>query len=76
MDDGKLDQNTPVSVLLHGMSADDWREQAVGDYLNCYLCGKPLNFSHQTDFALLTVDEEAHCLFCQVRTKKNSYGLQ
>jgi hypothetical protein len=70
------DMTSTVESQLRGLSAQDWREEAIDHYLNCYLCGGKLNFSNRTDFAELTVQEESHCVHCQIRSKQQVHRLQ
>ena len=70
------DLSAPVSVQLHKMTAAEWRDEAVEDYLNCCLCGSELTFTHVTHFVRLEVEEEAHCPSCRIRAKQNTYRLQ
>jgi len=74
--DAELDFSQPMSQALKGMTLDDWRNEALEDYLQCCLCGTNLKFKHQIDFATLNVDEEAFCMHCQIRAHKREYRLQ
>ena len=77
MDDKKsLDMNSTVSAQLHAMTPADWRAQALGEYLNCVLCGNEFKFVQMTDFGNLVVEEEAHCEHCKIRGSRNSHILQ
>jgi transcription elongation factor Elf1 len=51
-------------------------EQFLEDYHNCPLCGSELMYTHVTNFAHLSVQEEAHCEPCNIRTKKDAHVLQ
>ena len=74
--DLSLDLNAPIATHLKSMSREDWRHQYVEEYLKCILCGEQLNFSHSTNFSTLEVEEEAHCLACKIRARKDHYTLQ
>ncbi len=74
--DTPLDLHAPISAQIHRMSPDDWRQQYIEDHMNCVLCGKELQFSHQTNFSSLEVEEEAHCMACRIHAKTNRYCLQ
>ena len=45
------------------------------DYNHCSLCGEELLYTHVTDFRFNQVEEEAECLSCGVRHKKNQHIL-
>lgn len=74
--DKKLDPQATIAQHLKAMTPDEWRAQLIEDHLNCYMCGSPLKFVHVTHFAEHAVDEEAHCMFCQIRIKKDAHILQ
>lgn len=76
VENANLDLGAPLSSQLKTMSAADWRQQCLEEYLNCVLCGQDLNFSHIANFSTLEVEEEAHCLACKVRARKDHYVLQ
>jgi hypothetical protein len=53
-----------------------WLDENLDDHFHCVLCGSPLKFKHDTDFANQVVTEEAHCTACNVRNRRSSHGLQ
>tara|TARA_B100000749_G_scaffold280895_2_gene280613 strand:- start:10443 stop:10664 length:222 start_codon:yes stop_codon:yes gene_type:complete len=53
------------------------REEIIKEeYNHCSLCGEELMFTHNTDFRFLKVEEEAECMSCGVRHKKDHHILQ
>ena len=46
------------------------------DYLKCALCGQDLKFSHQIDYLVLKVKEEAQCTCCNIKLKVRDYRIQ
>ena len=52
------------------------REQYLLDYNHCPLCGSELVFTHVANFIEGSVQEEAHCMSCNIRTKSAEHDLQ
>ena len=52
------------------------REQYLQDYNHCPLCGDELVFTHVANFIEGNVQEEAHCMSCNIRTKSAEHDLQ
>ncbi|MCB0342482.1 MAG: hypothetical protein H6626_05895 [Pseudobdellovibrionaceae bacterium] len=50
-------------------------EEILEEYNHCALCGTELLFTHVTNFVYMSVDEEAHCPSCSVRTIKQEHKL-
>jgi hypothetical protein len=71
-----LDLNAPVSVHLHRLGAQDFKEQFLEDHFHCCLCGDELELTHVAHFVQLEVTEEAHCPSCRVRTRTVTHRLQ
>lgn len=67
---------TVATIDVNLVSAKEWLEESVGDHLNCVLCGDALHFKHKTDFVEQSVQEDAQCPSCGVRTRQNLYRLQ
>ncbi len=76
MQDKKFDLNETITSHLKRMTPEEWRDQALSEYLNCVLCGQEFQFTQFTDFATLSVEEESHCPHCKVPGSKSSYILQ
>ncbi|RME18158.1 MAG: hypothetical protein D6797_00990 [Bdellovibrio sp.] len=73
-------KNTDSKVItefrIHGFSKPDYRSQFLEAINYCPLCGTELFFVHKTDFEYWSVEEEAHCPTCHIRTNKQSFSLQ
>ena len=51
-------------------------EQFLYEYNSCCLCGTELTHHHVTHFADQRVEQESYCHSCNIRTKKETHGLQ
>ncbi len=67
---------TIASIDINLVGSKEWLEESLGEHLNCVLCGDALRFKHKTDFVEQTVQEDAQCPSCNVRTRQNIYRLQ
>jgi hypothetical protein len=55
---------------------DDKHRDFILSQNNCTLCGTSLELSHNLNETLNTIQEEAHCPSCHVRTRARTYSLQ
>ncbi len=76
INDAPLDLNTPISVHLHNLTRQDFREQFIEDHFHCCLCGSELEFTHVSHFVRNEVKEEASCACCQIKTRTQQHTLQ
>ncbi|OQW47419.1 MAG: hypothetical protein A4S09_15335 [Proteobacteria bacterium SG_bin7] len=51
-------------------------EDVIADFNQCCLCGTDLNFTHKVDYENRTIQEEAFCPACSIKTKNNNHILQ
>ncbi|PIU00897.1 MAG: hypothetical protein COT74_03065 [Bdellovibrionales bacterium CG10_big_fil_rev_8_21_14_0_10_45_34] len=67
-------------------SQSEWSEHIDLDFLSmdqiaenplihCGLCGSNLKFSHAIDYAVLSIEEKAHCPSCGMTQKQTLHGI-
>jgi plasmid rolling circle replication initiator protein Rep len=65
-----------VNLTLPQLSEHNWIEESVHEHMHCILCGSTLQFKQKTDFAALTVSEDASCPSCNIRNRQTQHTLQ
>lgn len=61
------------SEYLHSSKKYD---DVIANFNHCCLCGTSLQFTHKADYQNMTIQEEAFCPACSIKTKNNSHILQ
>lgn len=51
-------------------------KEVVNRYLHCVICGSNMHFTHITDFARNTTEENAKCPECGVQAQRSLHKLQ
>lgn len=65
-----------VNLQWPDFSKMNWNEEALYDHLHCCLCGSQLQFQHKRNLVQNTVNEEASCPSCRIKTRETSHTLQ